>query len=57
MCNTFEPCTVVKSLRYFDGIFACSQSCVNSDETTQCLWWKNKTPGNTISKTLNSKCP
>ena len=55
MCNTFKQCNVVECLRYFDGI-ACSQSYVNSDETTSWHpWWKNKTPGNAISKTLNFK--
>ena len=57
MCNMFELYDVVKCLRYFDGI-ACSQSYMYSDETKSWRpWWKNKTPGIAISKTLNFKMP
>ena len=55
MCNMFKLFDVVECLRYFYGI-ACSQSYMYSDETTSRRpWWKNKTPGIAISKTLNLK--
>ena len=55
MCETFAPCNVVEHLGHFDGIVPSLACILTKQHGVHGGKYLLKTPGNTISETLNFK--